>query len=64
MAYRLGWVLYWACLGLAIVLVAVWVLRFFHGSRAVAIVDPGFVFLASGAPTLRTRSSLPVRAGR
>ena len=29
MAYRLGWVLYWACLGLAIVLVAVWVLRFF-----------------------------------
>ena len=29
MAYRLGSVLYWACVGLAIVLVAVWVLSCF-----------------------------------
>jgi hypothetical protein len=29
MAYRLGWVLYWACLGLAVFWLAVWVGRFF-----------------------------------
>jgi hypothetical protein len=31
MAYRLGWVLYWACLGLAVFWLAVWVGRFFTG---------------------------------
>jgi NhaP-type Na+/H+ or K+/H+ antiporter len=28
-AYRLGWVLYWACLGLAVFWLAVWFGRFF-----------------------------------
>src|SRR6476659_8804972 len=34
MAYRLGWVLYWACLGLAVLFVLVWVFRFFTDPAA------------------------------
>jgi hypothetical protein len=29
MTYRLGWVLYWACLALAVFVLLVWVGRFF-----------------------------------
>jgi hypothetical protein len=28
-AYRFGWVLYWACFGLAVLWVTVWIARFF-----------------------------------
>ena len=63
MAYRLGWVLYWACLGLAIVLVAVWVLRFFTDLAPLPLLIQ--VLFSGFRRSYSTNwSSLPVRAGR
>ena len=44
MSYRLGWVLYWICLGLAVFWVVVWVLRFFTDFAPLPLVLHLLVF--------------------